>query len=88
MSSAADSASNTTAATLGSATPCVSTGGAFRLRARHREMSSNRRGYIVAMPVTFAEVAKSEYILLTTFTKDGRPKPTAIWAAPVGDGWS
>jgi PPOX class probable F420-dependent enzyme len=35
---------------------------------------------------TFAEVAKSEYILLTTFTKDGRPKPTAIWAAPKGDG--
>jgi PPOX class probable F420-dependent enzyme len=38
------------------------------------------------MPVTFAEVAKSEYILLTTFTKDGTPKPTAIWAAPHGDG--
>ena len=37
------------------------------------------------MPVTFAEVAKSEYILLTTFTKDGRPKPTVIWAAPDGD---
>ncbi|WP_102145087.1 PPOX class F420-dependent oxidoreductase [Mycobacterium hubeiense] len=38
------------------------------------------------MPVTFADVAKSEYILLTTFTKDGRPKPTPIWAAPDGDG--
>jgi uncharacterized protein len=37
------------------------------------------------VPVTFAEIAKSEYILLTTFTKDGRPKPTAIWAAPRGD---
>jgi uncharacterized protein len=37
------------------------------------------------VPATFAEVAKSEYILLTTFTKDGRPKPTAIWAAPQGD---
>ena len=37
------------------------------------------------MPVTFADVAKSQYILLTTFTKDGRPKPTAIWAAPQGD---
>jgi uncharacterized protein len=36
--------------------------------------------------VTFADVAKSEYILLTTFTKDGRPKPTPIWAAPSGDG--
>jgi uncharacterized protein len=38
------------------------------------------------VPATFADVAKSEYILLTTFTKDGRPKPTAIWAAPNGDG--
>jgi PPOX class probable F420-dependent enzyme len=38
------------------------------------------------VPVTFADVAKSEYILLTTFTKDSRPKPTAIWAAPQGDG--
>jgi uncharacterized protein len=38
------------------------------------------------VPVTFADVAKSQYILLTTFTKDGRPKPTAIWAAPSGDG--
>ncbi|GLP75097.1 PPOX class F420-dependent oxidoreductase [Mycobacterium antarcticum] len=37
------------------------------------------------MPATFAEVAKSEYVLLTTFTKDGRPKPTAIWVAPLGD---
>ncbi|WP_422747224.1 PPOX class F420-dependent oxidoreductase [Mycobacterium sp. WMMD1722] len=38
------------------------------------------------MAATFADVAKSEYILLTTFTKDGRPKPTAIWAVPHGDG--
>ncbi|MBU8811272.1 PPOX class F420-dependent oxidoreductase [Mycolicibacterium goodii] len=37
------------------------------------------------MAITFANVAKSKYILLTTFTKDGRPKPTAIWAAPKGD---
>jgi uncharacterized protein len=37
------------------------------------------------VPLTFAEIAKSEYLLLTTFTKDGRPKPTAIWAAPQGD---
>jgi len=38
------------------------------------------------MAPTFADVARSEYILLTTFTKDGRPKPTAIWAVPHGDG--
>jgi uncharacterized protein len=29
-------------------------------------------------------VAKAKYILLTTFTKDGRPKPTPVWAAPDG----
>ncbi len=34
---------------------------------------------------SFAELAKSQYILLTTFTKDGRPKPTPVWAAPDGD---
>jgi PPOX class probable F420-dependent enzyme len=34
---------------------------------------------------TFADVAKAQYVLLTTFTKDGRPKPTPIWAAPDGD---
>lgn len=37
------------------------------------------------MALTFADVAGAKYILLTTFTKDGRPKPTAIWAAPDGD---
>jgi PPOX class probable F420-dependent enzyme len=34
---------------------------------------------------TFADLAKSQYILLTTFTKDGRPKPTPIWTAVDGD---
>lgn len=33
------------------------------------------------MTPTFADLAKSQYLLLTTFTKDGRPKPTPIWAA-------
>jgi PPOX class probable F420-dependent enzyme len=37
------------------------------------------------MAATFAEVTKAEYVLLTTFTKDGKPKPTAIWVAPIGD---
>ncbi len=37
------------------------------------------------MALSFADVAESEYVLLTTFTKDGRPKPTAIWAVPEGD---
>jgi uncharacterized protein len=34
---------------------------------------------------TLADLAKARYILLTTFTKDGRPKPTPIWAAVDGD---
>ncbi|ETZ30099.1 PPOX class F420-dependent oxidoreductase [Mycobacterium intracellulare] len=38
------------------------------------------------MTPTFADLAKAQYILLTTFTKDGRPKPTPIWAAPDQDG--
>lgn len=37
------------------------------------------------MPLTFADVINANYILLTTFTKDGRPKPTAIWGVPDGD---
>jgi uncharacterized protein len=34
---------------------------------------------------TFADVAKGQYVLLTTFTKDGRPKPTPVWVALDGD---
>jgi uncharacterized protein len=30
---------------------------------------------------TFADVVKAKYVLLTTFTKDGRPKPTPVWVA-------
>ena len=37
------------------------------------------------MATSFADVAKAQYILLTTFTKDGRPKPTPVWAASDGD---
>ncbi|MGO9386273.1 MAG: PPOX class F420-dependent oxidoreductase [Mycobacterium sp.] len=37
------------------------------------------------MTPTFDDLAKSQYILLTTFTKDGRPKPTPIWAAADRD---
>lgn len=37
------------------------------------------------MALTFADVAKADYVLLTTFTKDGRPKPTAVWAVPDGE---
>ena len=29
------------------------------------------------MTPTFAEVSKARYVLLTTFTKDGKPKPFA-----------
>jgi PPOX class probable F420-dependent enzyme len=34
---------------------------------------------------SFNDVIQSKYLLLTTFTKDGRPKPTPIWGAPDGD---
>ncbi|OBH20260.1 PPOX class F420-dependent oxidoreductase [Mycolicibacter terrae] len=37
------------------------------------------------MAPTFADLAQSDYLLLTTFTKDGRPKPTPVWAAADGD---
>jgi len=37
------------------------------------------------MTPTFAEVSKARYIVLTTFTKDGTPKPTAVGVAPDGD---
>lgn len=37
------------------------------------------------MAATFDNVSKAQYVLLTTFTKDGRPKPTPIWIARDGD---
>ena len=37
------------------------------------------------MAPSFTDLAKSQYILLTTFTKDGRAKPVPIWAAADGD---
>jgi PPOX class probable F420-dependent enzyme len=36
------------------------------------------------MAVTFDGVSKAQYVLLTTFTKDGRPKPTPICIARDG----
>lgn len=37
------------------------------------------------MNPSFADVAKAQYVLLTTFTKDGRPKSTPVWAASDGE---
>ena len=37
------------------------------------------------MAATFDDVSRAQYVLLTTFTKDGRPKPTPIWIARDGD---
>ena len=31
------------------------------------------------MPASFTDVYDEKYLLLTTFTKDGRPKPTTVW---------
>jgi len=41
--------------------------------------------YFDSVTPTFAELAKSQYVLLTTFTKDGTPKPTPVWAVADGD---
>jgi uncharacterized protein len=35
--------------------------------------------------IGFNDVIKAKYLRLTTFTKDGRAKPTAIWGVPDGD---
>jgi PPOX class probable F420-dependent enzyme len=35
--------------------------------------------------LSFNDVIGSKYLLLTTFTKDGRPKPTVIWGVPDSD---
>ena len=37
------------------------------------------------MSPTFDDVYREKYLLLTTFTKDGKPKPTAVWGVPDGD---
>ena len=34
------------------------------------------------MAPTFDDVHREKYLLLTTFTKDGRPKPTPVWGVP------
>ncbi len=39
-----------------------------------------------ATPEMVTLVAGEKYVSLTTFTKDGRPKPTAVWIADLGDG--
>lgn len=31
---------------------------------------------------TFDDICAAKYVLLTTYTKDGRAKPAAVWAAP------
>lgn len=37
------------------------------------------------MAVTFDDVSRAQYVSLTTFTKDGRPKPVPVWIARDGD---
>ena len=36
-------------------------------------------------PGSVLDLADAEYVLLTTYTSDGRPKPTPMWAALDGD---
>src|ERR1700753_3450403 len=40
---------------------------------------------LASVTPTFPDLAKGQYTLLTPFTKDGRAKPTPIWAAVDGD---
>ncbi|MCH9702064.1 MAG: pyridoxamine 5'-phosphate oxidase family protein, partial [Actinomycetia bacterium] len=37
------------------------------------------------MAPSFEQVRGEKYLLLTTFTKDGRPKPTPVWGVPDGE---
>jgi PPOX class probable F420-dependent enzyme len=37
------------------------------------------------MAPTFNDVYDEKYLILTTFTEDGRPKPTTVWGVPEGD---
>ena len=37
------------------------------------------------MAPSFKDVYDEKYLLLTTFTKDGRPKPTTVWGVPERD---
>jgi hypothetical protein len=41
--------------------------------------------YFDIVAPTFADLAKAQYLLLTTFTKNGTPKPTPVWAVADGD---
>ena len=38
-----------------------------------------------ANPTSVADLAGCEYVLLTTYTRDGTAKATPVWAAPDGD---
>ena len=42
-------------------------------------------GELNYMAPTFEDVYDEKYLLLTTFTKDGKPKPTTVWGVPEGD---
>lgn len=38
-----------------------------------------------AAPASVLDLADREYVLLTTYTRDGRAKPTPVWVARDGD---
>ncbi|OBB03459.1 PPOX class F420-dependent enzyme [Mycobacteriaceae bacterium 1482268.1] len=37
------------------------------------------------MAPTFTDIYREKYLLLTTFTKEGKAKPTTVWGVPEGD---
>lgn len=55
----------------------------MRVHVCSRERAVGAR--LATVAPTYADLAKAQYLLLTTFTKDGRPKPVPIWAAADGD---
>jgi PPOX class probable F420-dependent enzyme len=40
---------------------------------------------LISIAPSFKDVYDEKYLLLTTFTKDGRPKPTTVWGVPERD---
>ena len=53
-----------------------------RLRGRSWRGEADIKKSVAA---SFQDIIKSKYLLLTTFTMDGHPKPTPIWGVPEGN---
>ena len=54
-------------------------------RDEEQRFDRTESGELNTMAPTFKDVYDEKYLLLTTFTKDGKPKPTTVWGVPEGD---